>query len=210
MECREDTGGGNGPAAAHRVSGLTQAPVRPTLQLCANPGERTRVAEVFDVVNEADAVIGRATREQVHGDPSLIHRVAHVLVSRSDGALFLQLRSPDKDVQPGKWDTSVGGHVDAGESYDEAARREMAEELGIEESPIEAIYRYLHRNAFESEMVTTFRTVWDGPIKTDPIEITAGRFWTLDEIDADDPSVFTPNFLDELARYREWLRARAR
>jgi isopentenyldiphosphate isomerase len=166
------------------------------------------VAEIFDVVNEADTVVGQAAREQVHGNPSLIHRVAHVLVFRSDGALFLQLRSPDKDVQPGKWDTSVGGHVDAGESYDEAARREMAEELGIEGARLEAIYRYLHRNAFESEMVTTFRTVWDGSIHTDPVEITAGRFWTLDEIEADDPSVFTPNFLDELSRYRAWVRGR--
>jgi isopentenyldiphosphate isomerase len=161
--------------------------------------------ELFDVVDETDTVIGRATRQEVHGNPSLIHRVAHVLVCRSDGALFLQLRSAAKDVQPGKWDTSVGGHIDAGESYEEAARREMVEELGIAGAPIEPIYKYLHRNELESEMVRTFRTVWDGPIRIDPVEITAGRFWTLDEIDADDPSVFTPNFLDELRRYRDWL-----
>ncbi|MFW5689948.1 MAG: NUDIX hydrolase [Spirochaetota bacterium] len=158
--------------------------------------------EIFDVVDEADAVIGRATRAEVHGNPSLIHRVAHVLVFNEAGALFLQKRAADKDVQPDKWDTSVGGHVDAGESYLAAAAREMREELGIAVADLEELYRYLHRNEYESEMVTTFRVRWDGAIMIDPTEISEGRFWTLAEIDAEDPSVFTPNFLDELTRYR--------
>ncbi len=189
---------------------LTPEAVRRTLDGWSGTWRDEGMDEVFDVVDETDAVVGRATRSEVHGNPSLIHRVAHVLVCRLDGALFLQLRSPDKDVQPGKWDTSVGGHVDAGESYEEAARREMAEELGILAAPIKMIYRYLHRNELESEMVTTFRTVWNGPVRIDPVEITAGRYWTLDEIDAEDPSVFTPNFLEELARYRSWLRSTTR
>jgi len=166
--------------------------------------------EIFDVVNEADEVIGQARREDVHGNPSLIHRVAHVLVFNSRGELFLQLRAKDKDVQPDKWDTSVGGHVDAGEDYAEAARREMREELGIEGTAIEPVYRYLHRNAFESEMVATFRAISDDPIVTDPAEISEGRFWTLEEIDASPAALFTPNFLDELARYRSWTEANGR
>ena len=164
--------------------------------------------EVFDVVNEADEVIGRATRDEVHGNPSLIHRVAHVLVFNSAGDLYLQRRAPDKDVQPDKWDTSVGGHVDAGEQYESAAAREMGEELGIVDVRIEPLYRYLHGNAYESEMVATFRAVWDGPIRFDPKEIADGRFWSFGEIDSTEPGVFTPNFLDELARYREWVARR--
>lgn len=160
------------------------------------------MSEQFDVVNESDEVIGRAARDEVHGNPKLIHRVAHVLVFNSAGRLFLQRRAPDKDVQPDKWDTSVGGHVDAGETYADAAHREMREELGIERRTPEPLYRYLHRNAYESEMVATYRVVWDGPISVDPSEISEGRFWTLAEIDAADPSIFTPNFLDELARFR--------
>ncbi|MFW5743877.1 MAG: NUDIX hydrolase [Spirochaetota bacterium] len=158
--------------------------------------------EVFDVVDEHDEVVGRARRDEVHGDPSLIHRVAHVLVFNAAGELFLQLRSPDKDVQPNRWDTSVGGHVDAGETYEDAARREMREELGIEGPSLERLYRYRHANDYESEMVTTYRVLWDGPIETDPTEISEGRFWTLAEIAAADRALFTPNFLDELARYR--------
>ncbi len=162
-------------------------------------------AEVFDVVNEADEVVGCALRAQVHGNPQLIHRVAHVLVFNSLGELFLQLRSPEKDVQPNRWDTSVGGHVDTGETYEQAARREMREELGIDGARIDPLYRYLHRNEYESEMVATFRALWDGPVQVDPTEITEGRFWSIAEIGGHPREIYTPNFLEELSRYRSWL-----
>ena len=167
------------------------------------------MSEQFDIVDERDVVIGRATRTEVHGDPTLIHRVVHVLVFNSTGRLFLQLRAPDKDVQPNRWDTSVGGHVDAGERYDDAARREMREELGIDHGELEPLYHYLHRNDFESEMVRTYSITWDGSVTVDPTEISAGRFWGLEEIEQSDPQLFTPNFLDELRRYREWTNSLA-
>ena len=160
--------------------------------------------ERFDIVDEDDLVIGQATRDEVHGNPDLIHRVVHVLVFNTAGELYLQLRAPDKDVQPDRWDTSVGGHVDSGERCEVAARREMREELGISPGTLEPLYRYLHRNSFESEMVRTYRVTWDGRIKVDAGEIADGRFWSLDEIDRSDPELFTPNFLDELGRYRQW------
>ena len=162
--------------------------------------------EIFDVVDEQDRIIGRAKREEVHGNPSLIHRVAHVLVFNSSGELFLQKRSPSKDVQPGKWDTSVGGHVDAGESYDDAALREMREELGITGAKVEFLYTYLHSNTYESEYVSTYRCIWDGSIETDPEEIEKGRYWTLEEIRKTPREKFTPNFLDELERLEKFSR----
>ena len=167
------------------------------------------MVEIFDIVDENDIVAGRASRAEVHGDPRLIHRVAHVLVFNSSGELFLQKRAINKIVQPGKWDTSVGGHVDLGEEYLNAAVRETAEELGIsvDADEFEFLYKYLHRNDFESEYVSTYRLIWDGEIIVQESEIEEGRFWSLNEIhetaDSGSESVFTPNFLDELERFKQ-------
>lgn len=158
--------------------------------------------EVFDVVDEENRVVGRASRKEVHRNPELIHRVAHVLVFDTSGELFLQKRSRRKDIQPGKWDTSVGGHVDLGESVEAAALREMREELGIREAPIEFLYSYLHRSEVESEFVSTYRCTWNGPIEIQPEEIEEGRFWSWEEIRRSDPQLFTGNFLDEMERFK--------
>ena len=98
--------------------------------------------EVFDIVDEDDRIIGQATRDEVHGNPGLIHRVVHILVFNRSNDIYLQKRSKNKDVQPGKWDTSVGGHVDKDESYKDAAVREMEEELGIKGVPLKFLYKY--------------------------------------------------------------------
>src|SRR3990172_7021722 len=87
--------------------------------------------ETLEVVDKDGNVLGLAKRSEIHGNPSLVHRVVHVLVFNSKGDLLLQKRSMNKDVAPGTWDTSVGGHVNPGEDIPEAARREMKEELGI-------------------------------------------------------------------------------
>lgn len=169
-------------------------------------------SEILDLVDREGAVIGRATRGEVHGNPALLHRVVHVLVFDSRGRIFLQKRAEDKDVQPGRWDTSVGGHVDAGESADEAARRELSEELGIpgeQESPeLIFLHEYVHSNDYESEMVRTWMCCWNGPMNLQESEISDGRFWKPAEIDlrvgnSPDTGPFTPNFLDELRRWRE-------
>ena len=158
-------------------------------------------SEIFDIVDEQDKVTGQASRQEVHSNPSLIHRVVHVLVFNSEGALFLQKRSLLKDMHPGKWDTSVGGHVNAGESYEHAARREMREELAIKDAKLEFLHTYIHRNSRESEYVRSYLCCWDGPVSTDPIEIEEGRFWSLKEISDSDRRLFTPHFLDELERF---------
>ena len=158
--------------------------------------------EIFDVVDEQDKVTGQASRQEVHSNPSLIHRVVHVLVFNTEGKLFLQKRSLFKDMQPGKWDSSVGGHVDVGESYEQAAIREMREELGIQGTKLALLHTYLHRNPYESEFVRSYRCYWDGPIRIDPEEIEEGRFWSLKEIRDSDRILFTPNFLDELERFQ--------
>ena len=87
--------------------------------------------EIFDVVNERDEVIGQQPRSEVH-HRGLMHRAVHVLVFNGAGQVFLQKRSLKKDRQPGLWDSSASGHVDAGEGYDACAVRELREELGLQ------------------------------------------------------------------------------
>jgi isopentenyl-diphosphate delta-isomerase type 1 len=163
--------------------------------------------ELFDIVDEDDNVVGMATRAECHGNPELIHRVVHVLVVSSKGDLLLQKRSPNKDIQPGKWDTSVGGHLDPGESYHEAALREMSEELGLTGLPLTFLYKSKIRNEIESENVATYLTSFDGEVLWNPHEIDSARYWTAEEIDAAvDTGVFTPNFEEEWAMFQEFRR----
>ena len=164
-------------------------------------------SEIFDIVDENDQVIGQAPRSRCHGDPSLIHRVAHVLVFNRAGSLLLQKRSRGKDIQPGKWDTSVGGHLDPGEGYREAARREMEEELGITGIPLTYLYPSKIRNDIESENVATYLATYDGQVSFPLDEIEEVRFWTPAEIDAAvGTGIFTPNFEEEWALFKDWNR----
>jgi len=87
-----------------------------TVSLFEHAGIRGKDFKLFDLLNDDDKVIGQALRSACHGDPGLIHRAVHVLVFNSSGALLLQKRAPGKYIQPGKWDTSVGGHLALGES----------------------------------------------------------------------------------------------
>lgn len=161
--------------------------------------------ELFDIVDQNDLVIGQASRSECHGNPTLIHRVAHVHVFNRRGELLLQKRSLLKDIQPGKWDTSVGGHLDRGESYLQAAEREMSEELGLIESPLTFLYYSKIRNAIESENVATYFAVADGPFRFSRDEIDEVRFWSADEIEAAlGKGVLTVNFEEEWELLQEW------
>ncbi len=159
--------------------------------------------ELLPLVDEQGRVVGTARRSEVHGNPELMHPVVHCLVTDRTGRLLLQLRSPSKDVQPGKWDTSVGGHVDPGESIEAALGRELREELGLDAQAgaPEFLYRYVMRSEIETELVHTYQLTSEGPFHPDPGEIDQVRFWTREEIDEQLGSgIFTPNFEDEYRR----------
>ena len=87
--------------------------------------------EYFPLVDETGAVIGKATRRECHSGSFLLHPVVHLHVFDNKGRLYLQKRALNKDIQPGKWDTSVGGHMDPGETVEQALFREAGEELGL-------------------------------------------------------------------------------
>ena len=154
--------------------------------------------EYFPIVSEDGEVIGKASREECHSGTFLLHPVIHLHVFNSQGELYLQKRALNKDIQPGKWDTSVGGHVDFGEEIEVALRREVWEELGIIEFNPIFLKRYKFISDREAEMVHSYYTIYDGEILPDPIEISEGKFWTLKGIDDQfGKNVFTPNFEKE-------------
>ena len=158
--------------------------------------------EYLEVVDEKGRVISYAPRSVIHGNPSLIHKVVHVLVFNKEGELLLQKRSQKKDVAPGKWDTSVGGHVGIGEDLSFSLRREMHEELGITKCEPVYLYSYIHNNQYETELVTTYRCIYNGDMSFNKDEIEEIRFWSFDEIrEAMGKSILSDNFENEFNTY---------
>jgi isopentenyldiphosphate isomerase len=154
--------------------------------------------EYFPIVTESGELIGKASRKECHSGSFLLHPVVHLHVFNSAGELYLQKRSIHKDMQPGKWDTSVGGHVDYGEDIEIALHREVREELGIMDFYPIFVQRYVFKSTQEVELVHVHYTIYDGAIQFDPIEISEGRFWKKDEIISElGKNVFTPNFENE-------------
>lgn len=161
--------------------------------------------ELFPVVDEEGNILDAATRGECHNGSMKLHPVVHLHVMNSRGELYLQKRPLWKDIQPGRWDTSVGGHVDLGENVDRALRREAREELGITEFVTEQLYRYVFESTRERELVYSFRTVYEGEIRPSE-ELDGGRFWTAEEIRTNlGQGVFTPNFEDEWRRLESVL-----
>ena len=159
------------------------------------PGE-----EVFEVVDAEGTVVGRAPRSACHADPALIHRVSHVVVVDPAGRIYLQKRPLAKDVQPGKWDTSVGGHLDIGEDHEAGARREMREELGLA-GELRFRSSYLWRTERETELVATYLHVTAAEPRPHPGEIDEGRWFTPAEARAlVERGEATPNLAEELRR----------
>ena len=151
--------------------------------------------EMFPVVDEDGNILSAATRGECHSGSKLLHPVVHLHVFNSRGELYLQKRPEWKDIQPGKWDTAVGGHIDLGESVEMALKREVREELGIEDFTPELLTHYV-----EKELVFAHKTVYDGEIHPSE-ELDGGRFWSIEEIKANmGKEVFTPNFESEFKR----------
>jgi isopentenyl-diphosphate delta-isomerase len=137
--------------------------------------------ELLEVVDRWNRLIGQASRGMIHR-LGLRHRAVHIFVFDQAGRLYLQLRRWDKDQYPGHWDSSAAGHVSPGESYDAAAARELAEELGIREE----LTRLADVTACPEtgwEQVVLFYCRTDVEPAPNSEEIETGGFFSLEEID---------------------------
>lgn len=161
--------------------------------------------EILEIVDNNGNVIGQKPRNVIHGDNSLLHRVVHLLVFDGRGKLLLQKRSLNKDVAAGLWDTSVGGHVDLGETILESLSREMSEELGITCSNPQFLYSYIHSNDYESELVYTYKCVNSSKVTFNRDEIDDVCYWDIVElIKVLNDGSFSDNFRHELSLYMEY------
>ena len=140
--------------------------------------------EIFDLVDTDDKVIGRTTRSQVHQNPNLIHRSIGVAVFNSNKKIFLQRRSVTKDIDALLWTISCSGHVLTGENYEDTACRELEEELGIKDTNLILLTKYLYKGTKETEITSLFKANYDGEITLLKEEILEGKFFGAEELSA--------------------------
>lgn len=183
------------------------APVVPAPTAESIP-ERALACEWFPVVEPSGLVIGRSTRSYCHSGAKPLHPVVHLHIIDRFSRIYLQKRSMSKDIQPGKWDTAVGGHVSYGEGILEAVYREASEELGFTEfNPIH-LETYSFESEIEKEMINVFAAVGSYDLQPDLDEVEEGRWWDISDIDANiGKGVFTPNFESEFSMIRRSLLA---
>lgn len=168
--------------------------------------KKWNIEEWLPIVNEEGKVQGKAPRSLVHnGQSKWLHPVVHVQVV-TPGGLWLQKRPVHKKVQPGKWDTAVGGHVTSDESIQTALIRETQEEIGIKTDGAIPAGRYLWRSDIEKELVFVFVLPHEGKISPNPDELDGGKVWSFEEIKENiGKGVFTPNFENEFLRFESKL-----
>lgn len=164
--------------------------------------------EWFPVVEPSGLVIGRSTRQYCHSGAKPLHPVIHIHIIDRMSRIYLQKRSMHKDIQPGKWDTAVGGHIAYGEAVLEAVYREASEELGLTDFNPIYIETYEFQSPIEREMVNVFAAVGSYDLHPDMNEVDEGRWWPVEEIDASiGKEIFTPNFESEFQMLRGQLLA---
>lgn len=158
--------------------------------------------EIGVLVDDEDKVIGRAPRREIRAR-NLLHRGVAIIVRNPGREIYVHRRTPTKDVFPNMYDMVVGGMVTAGESYEEAARREMAEELGIQGVEPTFLLKHRYRGDKNNAWISLYEVVWPGPMRHQEEEISWGAYMTEDEIVARlGRWPFAPDHLEVFDRFR--------
>jgi 8-oxo-dGTP pyrophosphatase MutT (NUDIX family) len=138
--------------------------------------------ELVDVVDESDHVVEVVSRAEMRA-LNLLHRCAEIAVRNGIGEIWVHRRTDTKDVYPGLFDMVVGGVLASGESWEEGARRELAEETGIRGADLRELARHRFEGPLERALMRLYEVTWDGPISPQPAEIAWGGFVTVTELD---------------------------
>lgn len=157
--------------------------------------------ELIDVVDAEDRVVRQVSRAEMRHH-KLLHRAVYLLLVSSSGQLFVHRRTTTKDVYPGYWDVTVGGVVGAGEDYDSAARRELAEEVGITCEALTPLFAVRFADPSTQLIGRAFLAHHDGPVTLQAEEIAHGAFVSLAEAERivrDEPCC--PDGVQVLHRY---------
>jgi isopentenyldiphosphate isomerase len=162
-------------------------------------------SELVDVVDVSDRVLRRATRAEVRAQ-NLRHRATYILVFNSKGQLFVHQRTQSKDIYPGYFDVCIGGVVGAGESYEEAARRELTEEVGIGDVPLRRLVSFQFADDTNQLNGTVFSCTYDGTVRLQAEEIVSGEWLDLDVVlERVGTQPFCPDGVEALCRYLDCL-----
>jgi 16S rRNA (adenine1518-N6/adenine1519-N6)-dimethyltransferase len=153
--------------------------------------------ELLETVDRNDQPIKAVDRATIHRE-NLLHRAVHIFILNQRGELLLQKRSYRKDNFPRCWDSSAAGHVNAGESYKDCAKRELKEELGVT-AVLAAMERIPASEMTGHEFIQIFAAIHDGPFSLNRHEIETGGFFELGMIDtwiARRPGDFASGFVE--------------
>ena len=184
------------------IAPLIPAPTADSVRVRLEP------EEYFPVVMPSGIVVGRASRAYCHSGAKPLHPVIHIHIIDRYSRVYLQKRAKRKKIQPGKWDTAVGGHVTYGESLMEALFREAEEELKFTDFNPIYLETYEFESKVEKEMVNVFAAVGSYELHPDLDEVEEGRWWDIADIDAAmGKGILTPNFESEFKMIRQQLLA---
>jgi isopentenyldiphosphate isomerase len=148
--------------------------------------------ETRDVVNEKDEIIGQATKEEIEAQ-HLICRVCFIMLVNGKGELLLHRRSANKRAYPLYWSGAAAGHITSGETYEQAAAREMKEEIGVE-ADLNFIGKFYSEP--DREMVGVFLGHYDGPLTLEPMEVDRIEYFTPDRLQLELPSMKVTSYVE--------------
>lgn len=159
--------------------------------------------EMVQIVDRDNRKLGAVPRFLMRRQ-RLIHRASYILVYNQAGEIFVQQRTTTKDIYPGYWDVAAGGVVQADESYEQSAVRELAEELGVVGTPLVSLFDHYFEDAQNRVWGRIFRCYHEGPFILQAEEVADGRFMSpVVILQQSQEKSFTPDGLHILRRLME-------